>query len=77
MSILSRWVLPIAFAGIGIAILSGMILRTIPADTGLRPILGIVVILMGVHRFVAARSMKKSDRRPYGGERQKPWEDQS
>lgn len=74
MQILSRWVLPVAFVGIGSAILFGLLFPAIPASTGLRPILGIVVILMGVHRFVASRSAQPRDRRPYGGERRKPWE---
>ena len=75
MQILSRWVLPVAFVGIGSAILTGLLFPAIPAATGLRPILGIVVILMGVHRFAAARHVKPSNRRSYGGERRKPWED--
>jgi len=74
MQILSRWVLPVAFVGIGSAILFGLLFPAIPAETGLRPILGMVVILMGVHRFVASRSARPRDRRPYGGERRKPWE---
>lgn len=75
MQILSRWVLPIAFVGIGSAILLGLLFPTIPAASGLRPMLGIVVILMGVHRFAASRHVKPSDQRPYGGERRKLWED--
>lgn len=75
MRYLSQWVLPIALVGIGSAILFGFIFSTIPAGTGLRPMLGLVVILMGVHRFVASRYVKREDRRPYGGERSKPWEE--
>ncbi|MDD5088652.1 MAG: hypothetical protein PHI18_07635 [bacterium] len=75
MQFLSRWVLPVAFVGIGSSILFGFLFPAIPASTGLRPILGIVVILMGVHRFVVSRYVKPHDRRPYGGEHRKPWED--
>jgi hypothetical protein len=76
MQFITRWVLPLAFLAIGIAILSGLILNQIPNQTLLRPIMGVVVILLGVHRFVASRMVSKpAERRRFGGERHRPWED--
>ena len=74
MQVISRWVLPIAMVAVGIAILSGLLLRELPRDTGLRPILGLVAVLLGAHRFVAARSGIRDDDRRFGGERRRPWE---
>ena len=62
-------------AAIGIAILTGSILDKLPNGTLLRPLLGIVVILLGVHRFVAGRiDASAAQRRRFGGERNRPWE---
>ncbi len=69
---LTRWVLPLGFLLLGILILSGVLLKEIPPQTGLRTLLGVVVILLGVHRFVVSRT-PKSDRRRYGGEYSRPW----
>lgn len=74
MQVISRWVLPIAMVAVGIAILSGLILRELPAGLGIRPMLGIITVLLGVHRFVAARSAPPRDKRRFGGERRRPWE---
>ena len=74
MNLITRWVLPIGFTLIGIAILSGVLLTQLPKNTLLRPVMGIVVILLGVHRFVVSR-MKVSPRdRRFGGDRTRPWE---
>jgi len=70
---LTRWILPVGFVVLGVLILSGQILTAIPRETGLRPIMGVVVILLGVHRFVVSRS-PKGDRRRYGGDQSRPWE---
>jgi hypothetical protein len=72
--IIIRWVLPIAMVAVGIAILFGWILQNLPAQTALRPMIGIVAILLGVHRFVASRIMSADDRRRFGGGRKRPWE---
>jgi hypothetical protein len=75
MRIIISWVLPVAFLVIGIAILTGLIFKEIPEGTFLRPVIGMVVILLGVHRFVASRmSIAPSERRRFGGGRQRPWE---
>lgn len=74
MRLVYRWLLPVAFIGIGIAVLAGLLLPNLPAGTGIRPMVGIVAILLGVHRFVASRTVAHSSRRVYGGERRKPWE---
>ncbi|MBU0508984.1 hypothetical protein KKH27_09140 [bacterium] len=75
MQVVFRWLLPVVFVGIGSAIWAGLLFPSIPAGTGLRPILGIVTILMGLHRFVASRYGRPSERRRYGGDRPSPWED--
>jgi hypothetical protein len=74
MRILMHWVLPIVLVAVGIAIFTRSILPQIPRQAGLRPLLGIVVLLFGVYRFVAARMPRSADRRRYGGEVQRPWE---
>ncbi|MCC6477395.1 hypothetical protein IT157_10115 [bacterium] len=74
MSILVRWILPLAFLVLGVMILSGAILKELPPNTGLRTLLGVVVILLGVHRFVASRSVKVRHDRRFGGHRNRPWE---
>ncbi len=71
---ITHWILPIAMVAVGIAILSDLILTNIPPQTWLRPIIGVVVILLGVHRFVASRMMTPDDRRRFGGGRRRPWE---
>jgi hypothetical protein len=76
MNNLTRWILPISMVGIGIAILTGVIMPDLPGVTGLRLMVGLVCILLGIHRFVAARMVRPdSDRnRRYGGQSQRPWE---
>jgi hypothetical protein len=74
MTILMQWILPIAFVAVGIAILAGWMFPQLPAMSGLRLVLGIVALLLGVHRFVASRSVSRESRRRFGGERQRPWE---
>ncbi|RPH96354.1 hypothetical protein EHM69_01430 [candidate division KSB1 bacterium] len=71
----TRWVLPVAFAVIGIAILSGLILTALPPSTGLRAVLGVVTILFGVYRFAASRAVRDDRRRRYGGSHKRPWEE--
>jgi hypothetical protein len=71
---ITRWILPVSFLIIGILILTGDLLQQLPEETGLRPIMGIVVILLGVHRFVVSRTPKARERR-FGGEHRRPWED--
>lgn len=73
MGILTRWILPVAFMAIGIAIFAGWLLPGLPSQYGLRIMLGMVALLLGIHRFVASRTTA-SPRRHYGGERHKPWE---
>ncbi len=70
---ITRWILPIGFVILGVLILSGVLLKQIPRETGLRPIMGVVVILLGIHRFVVSRT-PRADRRSYGGEFGRPWE---
>jgi hypothetical protein len=74
MQIIVRWMLPIALVGIGIAVFSGLLWRGMPVGTGLRFMLGLICVLLGIHRFVAARSERSSGRRPYGGAFHRPWE---
>ncbi|MCB1059134.1 MAG: hypothetical protein KDB65_02790 [Calditrichaeota bacterium] len=71
---ITRWILPVAFVVIGVMILTGNLLQQIPQGTGLRTVMGIVVILLGVHRFVVSRAPKSQERR-FGGEHRRPWED--
>ena len=73
MGILTRWILPVAFVAIGIAIFTGWLLPELPNRYGLRIMLGLVALLLGVHRFVASRTVSASRRR-YGGQRHQPWE---
>jgi hypothetical protein len=73
MQVFSRWVLPIAMVAIGIAVLSGILLPSLPSGNTLRYMFGIVAILLGVMRFVASRS-QLDDRRRFGGPRNRPWE---
>lgn len=68
-----RWLLPIAFVVVGILILTGTILKEIPRETGLRTIMGIVVILIGVHRFVVSRTPRNEHRR-FGGSYRRRWD---
>lgn len=70
---ITRWILPVAFVLLGVMILTGTILTQIPKETGLRTIMGLTVILLGIHRFVVSRT-QRSDRRRFGGEHRRPWE---
>ncbi|MBL0060004.1 MAG: hypothetical protein IPP40_00490 [bacterium] len=70
---ITRWILPLAFVVLGVLILTGTILRQIPRGTGLRAIMGITVILLGIHRFVVSRT-QRGDRRRFGGTHRRPWE---
>jgi hypothetical protein len=72
--ILTRWVLPIALVAVGIAIFAGWMFPRLPEPSGLRLMLGMVSVLLGVHRFVASRSTTQSGRRRFGGDRPRPWE---
>lgn len=74
MSALLRWVLPIAILAVGIAIFTGTLLTLIPRGTGLRTLLGLVVILFAIYRFVAARIPQAPSKRRFGGEFRRPWE---
>jgi hypothetical protein len=74
MPILTQWILPIAFVAVGIAILAGRMLPQLPETSGLRITLGVVALLLGVHRFLASRTMSRARRRRFGGERERPWE---
>jgi hypothetical protein len=74
MRMLSQWILPIAMGAVGIAIFTGLLLRELPDSTGLRPLLGIVTVLLGVHRFVAARMKRDDGERRFGGGVRRPWE---
>lgn len=73
MEVFNKWVLPIVFAGIGIAVLAGWILPQIPRGLGVRFMIGLIAVLMGIYRFAAART-PRSPRRRYGGNRERPWE---
>jgi hypothetical protein len=76
MNILTRWLLPISMMGIGIAVLMGAILPDLPGLSSLRVMVGLVAILLGVHRFAAVRLARPQgdSRRRYGGEAPRPWE---
>ncbi|HEY3294684.1 MAG TPA: hypothetical protein VGL38_04565 [bacterium] len=77
MQVFSQWVLPIAMIAIGIAILTGVLIPTLPAGSSLRFMFGLVAILLGVLRFVSSRSQRRGppdDRRRFGGPRKFPWE---
>jgi hypothetical protein len=77
MQLFIRWIMPITFVGIGIAILAGWTLEQLPKGTLLRPLLGMVVVLLGVHRFAASRIERRSVQRRYGGGRNRPWENRN
>lgn len=70
---ITRWILPAAFAVLGVLILTGTLLKELPKGSGLRPIMGVTVILLGIHRFVVSRT-PKGERRRYGGDYGRPWE---
>ena len=70
---ITRWILPLAFVVLGVLILTGTILKQIPRETGLRTIMGVTVILLGIHRFVVSRT-PRGDRRRFGGDHSRPWE---
>jgi hypothetical protein len=75
MKIVMQWGLPIVMFAIGIAIFTGGILPQIPSGTGLRALLGLVVMLFAIYRFAAARIPPADHRRRrYGGESPRPWE---
>jgi hypothetical protein len=74
MRTLMLWVLPIVVVAVGIAIFAGIILPQIPRQSGLRPLLGAVVVLFGIYRFVASRIPRGPNNRRYGGEVRRPWE---
>jgi hypothetical protein len=74
MKLITHWILPIFLVLIGLAIMSGNLIAQIPEGTLLRPIMGIVVILLGVHRFVASRIKHQPRDRRFGGDRNRPWE---
>ncbi len=74
MSVLLRWVLPIAILAVGIAIFTGALLPPIPRGTGLRTLLGLVMILFAIYRFAAARIPQALSKRRFGGKRYRPWE---
>ncbi len=75
LKILLQWAMPILFAGVGIAVLTGLLLPQLPKASGLRPMLGLIVILIGLHRFVVSRyTQGPTDRRRYGGDTDRPWE---
>jgi uncharacterized membrane protein YfcA len=74
MKLFIGWIMPIAFVIIGIAITTGFLLKQIPDDTLLRPVMGVVVILLGIHRFVVSRMPVKPRERHYGGDRTRPWD---
>jgi hypothetical protein len=74
MAILTRWILPIAFVAVGIAILGDWVLPQLPERSGLRLMVGMVALLLGVHRFLASRTTSRTNRRRFGGERPRPWE---
>jgi hypothetical protein len=74
MQMLNRWLLPIAFVGVGIAVFTGAILRNLPEMGELRLMVGVICILLGIHRFVASRTVKHDPRRPFGGSFHRPWD---
>ena len=77
MSFILRWLMPAVLVLVGIAVLTGFLLPdNTPTRTLLRPMLGLIVVIVGINRFVAARmTSPTSRRRRFGGERQRPWED--
>ena len=71
-----NWLMPAILVMVGIAVLTGWLFPGIPSRTHLRLLLGLIVILVGVHRFVAARGESPpNQRRRYGGKRPRPWEE--
>ncbi len=76
MKLIVKWIMPIAFVTIGLAIMTGNMLPQIPDNTLLRPVMGIVVILIGVHRFVVSRMQVTPRERPFGGDHPRPWDNQ-
>jgi len=74
MSWITKWLMPVAFWVAGISLLMGWTGGALTLDPTLRATLGLVVILFGVQRFVAARTGKAAPRRRYGGSARRPWE---
>ena len=75
MKMIIGWVMPVSFVVIGIAIMTGILFTKIPDGTLLRPVMGLVVILIGIHRFVVSRKSVSPRERRYGGERPRPWDE--
>ena len=70
-----KWLVPISLVAIGIAVLSGFILKNVPGQGFFRQTFGLVIILIGVYRYFAARIPKVgAPRRRFGGVRKRPWE---
>jgi len=67
--------MPTLILGVGIAVLFGVAFPALPQGTPLRLVLGLVIVLFGVHRFVASRyGVGRPEERRFGGERTRPWE---
>ncbi len=63
---MSKWYrIPFAvgFVVFGIAILMGWLFPQIPSETGLRFMLGLIVIMMGIYRFVSGGAYSNRERR--------------
>lgn len=59
------------FVILGIGILAGRLLSGMPESSGIRTMLGLVLILFGAYRFVIVRFARPHTRRPYGGFRRR------
>lgn len=59
------------FLILGAGTLTGRILSGVPEASGMRVMLGLVLILFGAYRFVAVRFSRPHERRPYGGARRR------
>jgi hypothetical protein len=75
MNLLNKWLMPALFVVAGIALFMGWLLPALGGGTGLRQILGLVVILFGLQRAAQARIPRQTGRRRFGGGRRRPWEE--
>lgn len=71
----THWLMPAVFVLAGIALLAGWVRPGLLLDPTLRLTMGLVVILLGLQRFVTARQEKTVSRRRFGGVFHRPWED--
>lgn len=58
-----RWLMSVLFVGIGAAIWYGWLFPQIPSQTGLRFLLGMVMILLGIYRLLSSGFARRGGQR--------------